>query len=1126
MNLLHELSKADKGYLPAIEQQALHNFLTPPDSQVNEAHAYQWLQHVVKTYHIPPFKRILENYEAFLAAQVNDGFNTVDETDTEMKMNAGGLLNTESTATYLKRKYDVPFISIEGAHADSKIYGEDAVKQAIANKEIANQYSKQALSIYWQHQGKKYRELLDKNPFELDEYNGKSYPRIFVRLGLPPEDKTGSTGYYKGQHVSHNGVSVFPAVYDAASRFITVLTPSESNTLDLWEGIAQKRKMYLVEGEEMNEEGTGGEPLLSPESLKVIGEVDMDYVLPDYGSFDGETLSGKLIEHNPFDNTELASGGILHDAVSVNKIHRLLRTEKAFEILDSDPELSGSDWGAGGCYVLARALKRIFGGQLVTIYNAQNRPQHIMLQLGHLYLDYDGLQPAEQKLKSAKEEFVNSPYIGDFNPQNLGEIGIGSQQTEDALVEYLSGAYNERVLNAKTFAKGGTIKPSTITVKVPVSSQLVWNAGIRSLQDMSQLTDAEFINVWKYVLAGNYMLRSNVEVSDYVHGKNHHVLQQCCAPDAVDRVNSEFKRRSLEGKYSLFIEKKNKTEKTPSVGATAQNIKPTTTFPSRNEFKAAIKLWREDFNAKTFDNPIANSVLVFNKGKGGGKPFYEVLKHGSPISENLKAYRFEDAVSKWFYYEKTEKESKDKTLKLLTEFSINLREPEAITFYHGTNLEGKQSILKSGLSLDYGNIYTSTNLHTAKGFGCDKYSEDLREKYYSQIFIITPKLSARILNLGNPYVAEQLGFLVKEAHGEYLNFGLMQADIEKYAIDNNYDAFMYPDSLSGSGTQVDYSTTERWMEILNPKAFNVRFFGKFTCYNFMEAQKQGEIYEHNYARQVESEKRAANYKPLPDFKERTAGEDEYEKLLEELKKTDYNHRTFWPKYGHKTGQQAYYRLVQQPILKNLEAYYEKSPLVKSGIKKQTPLPSQPEFKPTQYNDSNLPLGRNVFINYKYPKPIIEALLKQLQPGEMYKAGKSYGPGVARERGIRKTDYGSYEIWKEGADVFDAYGLKGITDTVKLDNIQFYAPVAPVIITTAKKEYESIAGYKAFKGLHSGPRQHYYMVKFSDGKSFTTNNAETATKAKQLAWEWYSKEVNNRHKVFAEKLYKFLQLLHK
>lgn len=81
MNLLQQLKKADTGSLPAMEQQALQNFLHPTDSQVNEAHAYQWLKHVVNTYNHKVFRKILHAYESYLSAQVNNGFNTIDETD-------------------------------------------------------------------------------------------------------------------------------------------------------------------------------------------------------------------------------------------------------------------------------------------------------------------------------------------------------------------------------------------------------------------------------------------------------------------------------------------------------------------------------------------------------------------------------------------------------------------------------------------------------------------------------------------------------------------------------------------------------------------------------------------------------------------------------------------------------------------------------------------------------------------------------------------------------------------------------------------------------------------------------------------------------------------------------------
>lgn len=626
-------------------------------------------------------------------------------------------LNKKDTAAFLEKKYHRPYISIAGAHADAELYAKDTQNHAVETGQV-RQWSKDWLNLGFRSSAEKYREIISKNPFEVEEYLGNSYPKIYVRLGLPPEDKKGSTGYYRGRNVSHNGVSVFMAVYDPKSRYITVITPSESNTMDLWEGLAQKRKLYLVEGEELDEEGTGGEPLLNPQTLKVIGELDMDYALPDYDSYDGETLSGKPLNENPFESKEeFAEGGQLISPLQAKQIYRALLTNEAYEILDSAPELTGSTWSAGGCYLLARALQRIYGGKLVTVYNVHGQPQHVAVQLGNMYLDADGLQTGDKLLKTMREdELVAFPHIGEFNEKKLGGIGIGTKQTEARLVEFLS---------KKKFKEGG-------------------NAGA---------------------------------------------------------------------------------------------------FVTLNEFKQSVKLWRDSYTTKQYETEHSEYVLLYVKGKGGGSAHYQLLQNGKPVGEKKKTYS--DAISYWYSFTK--------------------------------------------------------------------------------------------------------------------------------------------------------------------------FINKPTA-------------------------------------------------------------------------------------------------------------TQPEFRPQTYNEQNLPPSRNVLINHLYSTALITKILQQLNPGESYAATTH----VAHTKN-------KAEIYKTGPDMFvvielyaekKEHPLHNMVAAIKAGSISFTAPVAPVIITSAKKERHHTSGYKAFKGIHTGADSFYYMVRFSDGKVFTTDTATSAPEAKRQAWQYYSDVVNAKNKKLADKFYRLWQLLGK
>ena len=120
----------------------------------------------------------------------------------------------------------------------------------------------------------------------------------------------------------------------------------------------------------------------------------------------------------------------------------VLKSNEAFEIIDSDEDLSGSDWTAGACYPLALALNEIYGGELVVI-KADARVQHVMVKIGDKYLDADGLQDEETKLKNFEldsnrlKNKWNNPVIAEYKPEECSGLGKGSKETIEKIKQLI-----------------------------------------------------------------------------------------------------------------------------------------------------------------------------------------------------------------------------------------------------------------------------------------------------------------------------------------------------------------------------------------------------------------------------------------------------------------------------------------------------------------------------------------------------------------------------------------------------------------------------------------------------------------------------------------------------------------
>lgn len=139
-----------------------------------------------------------------------------------------------------------------------------------------------------------------------NKYKGYKYKSIFIRAGLPPIKKDGLFGNSRNgiTGIKEIGVSVFKAKYSYNSGFVFVnleeggvgsdinlaYRDSMFNEDDFSLYEKYERKIYLVEGSVVGY-GSDGEPLLNNKTIKIVGTIDPNKVVPTK-SFLKEYLGG------------------------------------------------------------------------------------------------------------------------------------------------------------------------------------------------------------------------------------------------------------------------------------------------------------------------------------------------------------------------------------------------------------------------------------------------------------------------------------------------------------------------------------------------------------------------------------------------------------------------------------------------------------------------------------------------------------------------------------------------------------------------------------------------------------------------------------------------------------------
>jgi hypothetical protein len=158
-----------------------------------------------------------------------------------------------------------------------------------------------------------------------------------------------------------------------------------------------------------------------------------------------DLMNGDVVSINPRHPQGPAALKVAHDLTNEAK-------ENIYDILE--PEDCGPF--DGGCVLVAQALQKIHGGDIVVLINDRGNADHAAVKLGNTLIDYDGPLPVEKFIKRfEKNEHVKIKGIRPMKDSDLPEA-TRNQSLLPKIVNLLSDNINES--NPFTDARMNAIK--------------------------------------------------------------------------------------------------------------------------------------------------------------------------------------------------------------------------------------------------------------------------------------------------------------------------------------------------------------------------------------------------------------------------------------------------------------------------------------------------------------------------------------------------------------------------------------------------------------------------------------------------------------------------------------------
>lgn len=223
----------------------------------------------------------------------------------------------------------------------------------------------------------------------------------------------------------------------------------------------------------------------------------------------------------------------------MENLRKIVRTDAAFEILDNS-NCAGTDWGSGGCAILAQALNKLEGYPIVVIYNLDYEgPEHfgVMTPSGTI-LDHDG----EHKGAKAWVNFFidNEHYRGGaltveyYTPDmNMNGIKFDSEAS-DKLAELIR-SYNKKGFISERYEEKGFIN---------------WLSGKFGKKIGKRLGGGMFGEVYEFGPAVIKLSSRNVYDNASIANKNIPGIAKVYAHGKII-VPIQFLDRAIRGWYSL-----------------------------------------------------------------------------------------------------------------------------------------------------------------------------------------------------------------------------------------------------------------------------------------------------------------------------------------------------------------------------------------------------------------------------------------------------------------------------------------------------------------------------------------------------------------------------------------------